>query len=60
MGSRRRASGIPLIRAGALAPALIFLRRFGARLDGLAERVRLHPEELEDPNALVPLVFANR
>jgi AraC-like DNA-binding protein len=56
----RHDRGIPLIRAGALSSPLAFLRRIGAPIDGLIERARLRPDELEDPNALVPLVFANR
>jgi len=36
------------MRAGALASALAFLRRYGVRVDGLIECARLRPEELED------------
>ncbi len=58
--SAPRADGIPLIRAGALAPTLAFLRRIGAPVDRLIERASLCPDDLYDADTLVPLRFANR
>jgi AraC-like DNA-binding protein len=52
--------GIPLIRAGVLAPTLAFLRRIGAPLERLVERANLRIDHLEDTEVFVPLVFANR
>lgn len=56
----RQGGGSPVIRSGALAPVLTFLRRLGAPVDRLVERAHLRPDECRDPEALVPLVFANR
>lgn len=51
---------IPLIRATVLSPALAFLRRVGAPVERLVEAAKLHPDVLEDREAWIPLVFANR
>jgi AraC-type transcriptional regulator len=60
MPPRRHDRGIPLIRAGALASSIALLRRIGAPIDRLVERAHLRPDELEHPDALVSLLFANR
>jgi AraC-like DNA-binding protein len=56
----RRPAGVPLIRAAALAPALAFLGRVGAPVERLVERANLRPDDLQEPEAHVPIVFANR
>src|SRR5262245_1867451 len=53
-------SSIPLIRAGVLAPTLAFLRGVGAPVERLIEGAKLRPDVLEDPEAWIPFLFANR